>query len=1086
MKIKRGNTEVLEFNLNKDCKRVCKLMEADEISVKFSRANAIHLKIGDYVVYTENGTDLQFVLNRPYSPKRNVRNGAYEYEVTFEAYYYKWQNKILKYRPSSGASEASFGLTEVIGVHAQMLLSNILAVEGSGSGWSVVTDNTITSQQREVQYSNTSILDSLGKIAEAFKCEWWVVGKVVHFGTCNNGNEAVELSLNGNVSDMKESKSNDVYATRIYPFGSDVNIPDHYRKVLQFKVDWKSETEDHYIRLNKPVTPDMFDGIGGTGDVSVWNWIAYPQGRDWRTNWQDHQSGSNLEWKYNWRMDVQQSGRQTFDSPITGRIPCYIDAFTMGVRLKAQVKYLNGTYGSVDRYASVSAKIVPYIANSQNAGQQPMSLLTSAPEAVSAYSNYLEKAYPNIRQKTLSLMYDTLYFEISDYIETERLPLDPLAILNLTGVDCWRNSISGKIYTNKEMTTEITPQTIQQGYIYIDQFTGEWWGWQANGYWEDFTPICYVELYAGAATLTFGSSEKSMEVTTNKGTMVINPEMLPSLDDDSHLLSVEGDWSAVNVGDTIIIDDPIKANIPTGWFEIKDRDDSVKVGVVSRNLRLPDIGDSVDTTTEPGITITSNYVQDTSVNDSDVVEMVALFPDEFPRFVINNYSVEAKTIWKKYQNSDEEYEMLQYYLTIPSLAGFDPKYIIGELKIVFLSGSLGGMTFELAFVESDANGGVFAIVPNEEYGRGLPDEIAHPASTAPLDSFVITGIDTTFQEAGSIEDAEESLLNSAIESLKQILNYKKAYDVYLMPSYAKENFNPIGTAVSLVNDAMFATSLTSRVYGYEYPLDKRYRNFVCYVGDSSKYSRLDSLEAKINSMDVTGQVYSGGGGSQGVSIQIIKSTDDTEATDDNVYSALKAVNEFLSRTHDDTMNGKLTVTKGVKSETDVEAEKDVKAGGNMQAGGGMSAGGIADLLKGSGGGQGTVKGVKVGPNGQVNNPDQNGVVEIPPYPTGPSVVAYDDLDNESVENTSRVATAFGVAIVKDNIGVEKLPTYDPEKVDGYYRGNVVKVREGSKWVGYRFKLRTPMGTAIGGRVERLTFETLANPLNIVNIEDILV
>lgn len=70
----------------------------------------------------------------------------------------------------------------------------------------------------------------------------------------------------------------------------------------------------------------------------------------------------------------------------------------------------------------------------------------------------------------------------------------------------------------------------------------------------------------------------------------------------------------------------------------------------------------------------------------------------------------------------------------------------------------------------------------------------------------------------------------------------------------------------------------------------------------------------------------------------------------------------------------------------IDVPGDISSGSDISADGGVSAKGIADLsTSGGGGGEGTVKGVKVGPTGNVNEPDPiTGVVEIPEYPDEPT------------------------------------------------------------------------------------------------------
>ncbi|MFK2341595.1 hypothetical protein ACIXN4_10055 [Bacteroides fragilis] len=66
------------------------------------------------------------------------------------------------------------------------------------------------------------------KIAETWDAEWWIVDHVIHLGRCEY-NTAVDFELNGLVSEMSRSESNDNYATRVYAFGSTRNLPTNYR-----------------------------------------------------------------------------------------------------------------------------------------------------------------------------------------------------------------------------------------------------------------------------------------------------------------------------------------------------------------------------------------------------------------------------------------------------------------------------------------------------------------------------------------------------------------------------------------------------------------------------------------------------------------------------------------------------------------------------------------------------------------------------------------------------------------------------------------------------------------------------------------
>lgn len=149
---------------------------------------------------------------------------------------------------------------------------------------------------------------------------------------------------------------------------------------------------------------------------------------------------------------------------------------------------------------------------------------------------------------------------------------------------------------------------------------------------------------------------------------------------------------------------------------------------------------------------------------------------------------------------------------------------------------------------------------------------------------------------------------------------------------------------------------------------------------------------------------------------------------------------------------------------------------NVEAEGGVAAHGIADLSMNGGGGQGTVKGVKVGPNGDVNGPDDEGIVQIPDYPEGPTIIDYEALDASESEVLTKTASAKSTATLKEQIDVESLDEFDTTVT--YKRGMLCKVTDSAGFCrGYRF-LGTHTGAWDATDVERLSFKTLANPLNI--------
>lgn len=203
------------------------LMKEDYILLHFSVYQPVLFEKGDYCE-TEFGrfeiVDLVF-------PKYNTSTGGYDYELRLDAEYYKWKNKILFYDRQGGNREASWNLTRTPDAHLSIVVSNLKSLGytyNSGVEYTFSIDSTVEKSAKLIQYDNTNIIDALTKIAETWDAEWWIVDHVIHLGRCEY-NTAVDFELNGLVSEMSRSESNDNYATRVYAFGSTRNLPTNYR-----------------------------------------------------------------------------------------------------------------------------------------------------------------------------------------------------------------------------------------------------------------------------------------------------------------------------------------------------------------------------------------------------------------------------------------------------------------------------------------------------------------------------------------------------------------------------------------------------------------------------------------------------------------------------------------------------------------------------------------------------------------------------------------------------------------------------------------------------------------------------------------
>lgn len=242
------------------------LMQSHYCKLSFRLAKPVYISLGDFIE-TAFG---RFEVIDTVKPKEDDSLG-YSYEVQFDAYYRKFKNKTLKYRPNSGSPEASFSLTNNIYTHANVVLDNLgfLAsksksylydprYEGTGkTDYVVNVDASVDSKAAKViTYSNSSILDAIANIADTFDCEWWFEGNILHFGTCENTDAITDFKLGNNVASMSSSQSQSSYANRIYAFGAARNLPSGYKKDASADV-----TKDGVVerRLMLPTSSECSD-----------------------------------------------------------------------------------------------------------------------------------------------------------------------------------------------------------------------------------------------------------------------------------------------------------------------------------------------------------------------------------------------------------------------------------------------------------------------------------------------------------------------------------------------------------------------------------------------------------------------------------------------------------------------------------------------------------------------------------------------------------------------------------------------------------------------------------------------------------
>lgn len=370
-------------------------------------------------------------------------------------------------------------------------------------------------------------------------------------------------------------------------------------------------------------------------------------------------------------------------------------------------------------------------------------------------------------------------------------------------------------------------------------------------------------------------------------------------------------------------------NIPSNYRPV---DESIVVnGVVQKRLMLPEGTPYIDAYPD--------------MSTEEAVEQVVVFDDIYPR--TDGHISKVITYTDTVNNEDGTQTTETFYQFTDTGITFSKDYILEgeELHIIFQSGSLNGMDFGVTFnpmgdPEKNEDGSwnpkaqLWEIVANEDYGRKLPDDVLKPKEG---DTYILYGWDSSkIADLGLVSAAEQELKEKAEEYVAKSRIDPNTYSCTMMSDYMYGldeggNQNPdyakhfdVGDKVNLVNSAFFESgNRQSRIIGYECNLDKPYDSPVYTVGETASYSRIGELEEQIENITLKGQTYTGGGGS---GIYVIGTNDTTSPTNRNVYSALRVLQSFLSKTTNDRTPFRLEVGDKLTAEKGLQISKNFVSG----------------------------------------------------------------------------------------------------------------------------------------------------------------
>ena len=238
------------------------LMQDDYIQLEFSLPTALQFGVGDYVDDPIFG---RFYITAEQMPRYNTQTGGYDYTLRFDADYMRWRQYIFMLVASVYDSEeedyvprrmeVSWRLTANLATHAGQITKNLSRLGLGNYTLDITADKA--AEVKYLQYNGVNIIEAMGLMAEAWQCEWWVTGSVIHFGKCEgaDGDDVYQFAIGSSVESMDISRDQQVYANRIYGYGGTRNIPDTYDRELIFKVT--DNGTDGFKDSARPLRHDM-------------------------------------------------------------------------------------------------------------------------------------------------------------------------------------------------------------------------------------------------------------------------------------------------------------------------------------------------------------------------------------------------------------------------------------------------------------------------------------------------------------------------------------------------------------------------------------------------------------------------------------------------------------------------------------------------------------------------------------------------------------------------------------------------------------------------------------------------------------
>lgn len=851
-----GTVELYEMpKIYEGCIEKFTLMQEDYIELHFNSVDPIYFPIGSYTTWN----DKKYYIIEAQQPSYDESTGGYNYELKFEAYYRAWQMKIYKYSPDvdkengkkndkdNGTREAEFSLTANL---ENQIITFVRCLNKEGFRYNdneffdykIVTDSENAAHKnyfnevKTMTYSSVNFIEALNQIADEWDAEWWVEDKFICFGKCQLAGEATDFKLGENVVSMSGSKSETDYATRVYAFGSDKNLPKNYGKGdAVFTMDKNPQFKDNYsyFKTDKPLYSDFFnksDRLDNSDPIFNLSKGTIDTLRSSET------SGIYCKTKTIESSSIVLGSGEYKDTKF------YLNNNVKSTNFGICINYsFRNFFGDGSTFYTITAFVI--LCGDKDGSKQTFNVGIDVP---------VENVITSSKKFTTEISVNRTNNQGSKYLGDVTFQEFKLT---------QEQNISIKILVGVTFTSTSVNGTIDFGI-----------GYPAGGFADTLSYFRNSKEVLTRVVVRYQTQEEGNPTDTAEAVLITSAELFPNY--GTNYIRFKG--IRKYEGRKVTIDNIIKSKLPSWYFESEtdiQNSKSIKA-IAERRLSLP----------------APYYVEASNVPFNSIVEKVLVFDDIYPckKSLITKIEPKPQYVYENDEKTDIKYT--EYYIHTDDFT-FDEDYKLDtadKLEIKFQTGALSGLTFKAIFhpkaiFNSEELPQQYFQIERQQFDGGiyLPSDAMHPELG---DEFILIGWDASrIEDLGLIKKAEGELAERTRFEIDKMNIDPTTYECTMFSDYtyglAKEtlvtndngvvltdergiairtdesasgldernkNIFKIGQRVKLWNAAFFEKGYRdSRIIGYERKMDIPYDSPVYMVGEKAIYSKFSSLEKSI-------------------------------------------------------------------------------------------------------------------------------------------------------------------------------------------------------------------------------------------------